>query len=434
MPFTDKQVAALRPRSKRYEKAEPGRTGLRLRVGPAGGKSWTFAYKWRGEAKRLLLGHYPGMGLADAHMALADVKAKLKAGTDPGIQIAAERDAELNAETFDELAEEYIARHAAKMKTGHQDELLLKAEVIPTWRSRKAREITRRDIIKLLDRLEDRGVLVQRNRLAGLLSRVFAFALDRGIVDASPAAGVKRLPEKSRARFLTVEEIRTLWQGLESPELKMIPAVRLAVKFLIATGQRRSEVAGIERSEIDDIQAVWRLPAARAKNGREHIIPLPPLAMHLVAEADKLRVRSEPVRAKRSGRPAYDPEPSPFLFPSWRLGRPLNADALTRGLNNNRAALGLEVMDDVALKAGDSARVHDLRRTFATWHGELGTAPEVLSALLNHAPTHITASVYNRASLLEPRRRAMEVWCAWLERVVSGQPIAENVVRLERRW
>ena len=74
----------------------------------------------------------------------------------------------------------------------------------------------------------------------------------------------------------------------------------------------------------------------------------------------------------------------------------------------------------VKLGVGDAV-LHDLRRTFATWHGEIGTQPEILTALLNHAPTTMTGKVYNRATNLEPKRRAMERWCDWLALVTTGR-------------
>lgn len=427
MPFTDKGIASLKAKTVRYEKAEPGRTGLRIRVSSRGTKTWTFVYRFGGRQVRLDFGTYPQVRVADAHKALAEARAKLQAGKDPGIEIAAAREAERSAETVAELIDEYVARHAANKKSGHQDKLLLHAEVLPTWRDLKAKDITRRDVIKLLDRLEDRGVPIQRNRVASAISRLFTFAIDRGIVEMTPAFRIRRLPEKSRDRFLSTEEINAIWNGLGTSGLQMSATVALATKFLIVVGQRRAEVAGMAWSEVDLAEKVWRLPAERAKNGREHLVPLPPLAMALLEAAQELRVRKKPVRAKRLGRPDYDETPSPWVWPSYHLDKPLNADAITRALNRNREALGLDV------EGPDAARVHDFRRTFATWHGELGTPPEVLSALLNHAPTHITAAVYNRASLLEPRRRAMDVWNTWLERVIAGEKVAENVVRLERR-
>ena len=423
MPFTDKQIAALRPKAERYERKEPGRTGLGIRVTPKGRKSWTFVYRFDGTQKRMVFGTYPRMGLADARVALDEAKRKLERGIDPGLELAEEREAERNAETIADLVEEYLQRHARKVMkptSAQEDERQLNREVVPEWGQRPAKDITRRDIIKLLDRIEDRGSLVMRNRTAGLLSRVFRFAMDRGIVDASPAVGIRRLDEQARDRFLSRGEIQAFWVGLDKAD--MTPQLRVALRFLLVTGQRRAEVAGTLRSEIDDAEALWRLPADRTKNGRPHLLPLPPLAMELVKEADAGRSKPAPARPNRKDRKPYDPTPSPFLFPSTRHGKPIEPAAITRALTRNRELLGI----------GD-ATVHDLRRTFATWHSEIGTPAEVLSALLNHAPITITAQVYDRATNLEPRRNAMQTWCKWLEDVVAGKDVPENVVPLKAR-
>ena len=422
MPFTDRQISAFRSKAQRYEKKESGHSGLGIRISPKGIKTWTFVYRFHGAQKRIMFGIYPKVGLADARIALADAKDKLARDIDPGAIVAEKRQVERDAETVDDLVDEYLERHASKnMKpaTAAEDERLLRREVLPEWSGRRAKDISRRDIIRVLDGIEDRGISVTRNRVASVLSRVFLFAMDRGIVDASPAVGIRRLKEVARDRFLTLEEIRSFWHGLDAAN--MTPSVRTALRFLLITGQRRSEVAGMARTEINDGEHLWRLPAVRTKTGRESLISLPPLAMRLIEEADRHRVRPTPTRPNRKDRKPYDATPSPWLFPSTRHGKPVEPAALTRAWNRNRGELGI----------GD-AHLHDLRRTFATWHGELGTQPEVLSALLNHSPKSITERVYNRASIVEPRRRAMTVWCSWLERVIAGEPVAENVVPLRR--
>ncbi len=421
MPFTDKQIVALKPKAQRYEKKEPGRTGLGIRVTPRGVKTWTFIYRVNGIQKRMVLGTYPPMGVADAHLALASAKEKLRRGLDPGAIVATERKAERDAETTADLVREYIERHAKKnMKpsTAAEDERLLRREVLPVLGDRRAKDVRRRELIHLLDGIEDRGVPVLRNRVAGVLSRLFLFAMDRGIVDASPAVGIRRLEEVPRERFLALDEIRSFWHGLNDAD--MTPVVRNALRLLLVTGQRRSEVAGAARMEIVDAEALWCVPSARTKNGRDNPIPLPPLAMRLVEDIDRHRVRPMPTRPNRKDRAPYDPEPSPYLFPSTRHGKPIEPAALTRALNRNREALGI----------GD-VTVHDFRRSFATWHGEIGTPPEVLSALLNHTAKTITERVYNRATNIEPRRKAMAVWCDWLERVIADKSLDENVTRFD---
>src|SRR5215472_1433654 len=196
MPFTDKQIAALRSKPARYERPEPGRTGLWIRVTPKGEKSWTFRYRLAGKMRRLVFGHYPEMGVAAAHTALAATKQDLEGGMDPAAVIAERRKSERDAETVRELVDEYLIRHARpnmRASTATEDERMLNRDILPEWDGRKVRSITRREVIKLLDGIEDRGAPVIRNRTASLLSRLFRFAEDRGIIDASPASGLRRL-------------------------------------------------------------------------------------------------------------------------------------------------------------------------------------------------------------------------------------------------
>ena len=148
MPFTDKQIIALKPKAQRYERKEPGRTGLGIRVTPRGVKTWTFLYRFGAAQKRMAFGTYPPIGVADAHLALANAKGKLSHGLDPGAIVAGERKAERDAESTTDLVREYVERHCKKnMKpsTAAEDERLLRREVLhvllftPLRRARFAR-------------------------------------------------------------------------------------------------------------------------------------------------------------------------------------------------------------------------------------------------------------------------------------------------------
>ena len=94
---------------------------------------------------------------------------------------------------------------------------------------------------------------------------------------------------------------------------------------------------------------------------------------------------------------------------------------MTCAVVRHRAALGI----------GD-ATVHDLRRSMATWLSELGTPKDLVSALLNHAPKGVTDQHYNQATLLGPKRKAMDTWSAWLERVIAGEQVQEDVIPITR--
>ncbi len=397
MPFTDRQVAALKPKNERYEIREPGRTGLGVRVTPRGEKSWAFMYRFDRKQKRMTLGAYPAMSLSRAHRALAEAKDKLRNGIDPGAELAEAREAERNAETVAELAAEYIERHAKpNIKPDGVKECVrvLTREVLPYIGKLKVRDITRRDLITILDRIADRGSPVMMNRVATLLTGVFRFARDRGLRDDNPASEMRRQKEKARERVLTMEEINALWREMD--RMKGWSVLPLSIKLMHATGQRRGEVVGMRWDEIEE--NIWRLPGERTKNGRENIIPLPPFVLGIISE-----IENHPVRQR-------DNNTSPYLFPAHAPGEHISGQAASKWVIHYRDSLGI-----------NDGTLHDLRRTFATTHGDIGTAPEIISALLNHTPSTITARVYNRAAMIEPRQRAMERYCLWLEHVIGGR-------------
>ena len=427
MPFTDKQVYALRPKKVRYELPEPGRTGLSVRVSPYGIKSWTFRYRFHGEQRRIVFGAYPTHSLADARIQLADAQKQLREGRDPGALIADARHAIRTAHTVEEVVTEYLTRHAFKAMrpaTVKEDRRILEKEILPHWGRRLAKDISRRDIIELLNGIEDRGVYVMRNRVAGVLTRLFFYALNAGIVNGTPAIKLPRLKkignmkvEQARARFLSKDEIRSFWLNVE--KIPISPAMRQALKWLLVTGQRRGEVAGTQRCEIDG--DLWTIPGTRTKNGLEQLLPLPPLALQVLAEADAARIRPQPTRLNRKDRRPYDATPSPWLFPSSRHSQPITPAALTCAVVRHRTALGI----------GD-ATVHDLRRTMATWLGELGIPKDLISALLNHTPKGVTDQHYNKASMLGPKQKALETWSVWLLRVIAGERVEEDVIPISR--
>ena len=162
MRFTDRSIAALKPKVERYEVWEDGRTGFGVRVSPKGRKSWVYMYRFGGKARRMGLGTYPAIGLASARVKHASAKEKLTKGVDPGaLQIERKR-AERGAETVADLIDEYLEKWARPRKrSAAEDERMLRKDVLPIWGARKAKEITRRDVITLLDGVVDRGSPIQ---------------------------------------------------------------------------------------------------------------------------------------------------------------------------------------------------------------------------------------------------------------------------------
>jgi integrase len=400
MRFTDKSINALKSRGERYEVWEDGRTGFGLRVAPSGRKSWLYMFRFAGKARRMTLGVYPEIGLADAGIMLAQAKHKLASGRDPGTEIVDSRKAERQAETVDELFREYLEKYAKPRKrSAHEDERCIEKDVLPYWGSRKAKSITRREGILLLDRIVDRDAPIMANRTLAVVRRVFAFGVDRDILDANPFLGIKPpAKETRRDRVLNDDEIRAFWNGLQSAH--MPESARLAIKLLLTTIQRRGEVVEATWSEFDIPKRIWTISASRTKNGIVHTVPLSEAALELLAAIKK------------------DGDDAKWLFPSPRLkDKPIGRGLINHCLAANREVIGVR-----------NLRPHDLRRTGASQMTAMGIPRLVVGKILNHADREVTG-VYDRHQYDQEKRHALDVWGARLKTIVSGEP-ATNVVLL----
>lgn len=396
--FTDKFIAALKPRAQRYEVWEG--SGFGVRVSPRRIKSWVWLYRFKDKPRRVTLGTYPAMGLADARLALAKARKRLEQGEDPGAKLVADRKAERQAETVAELAEEYLERWARPNKrSAAEDERVLRKDVLPNWGRRKAKDINRRDVIALLDRIVERGAPIQANRTFAVVHRVFSWAISRDLLTVNPAQGVRRPGrEASRDRVLAFDEIERLWSGLDAA--RMSQSVRLALRFMLATAQRKGEVVRAEWSEIQD--GVWVIPQEKAKNRQGHRLPLPPLALSLLD------------LAKASARG------SRWVFPSSRSEMSVTGAAVHHALRANLSKLGLADLTP-----------HDLRRTAASHMTSMGVSRLVVAKILNHVERGVTA-VYDRHGYDREKSEALEAWGRRLEEIVAGRGAkrAPNVVRL----
>src|SRR5215472_10940201 len=133
MRFTDKGIAALRPKGDRYEAWEDGRSGFGVRVAPSGRKSWLYMYRFDGKARRMTLGAYPAIPLATARVKFAEAKRKLDHGEDPGALAKAEKVADRGANTVRQLVDEYLARSAKGLDSYREIKRILERDVVPTW-------------------------------------------------------------------------------------------------------------------------------------------------------------------------------------------------------------------------------------------------------------------------------------------------------------
>jgi integrase len=394
--FTDKFVQSLKPRESRYEVYEGG--GFAIRVSPAGGKTWIWFYRFEGRHRRLTLGEYPTLGLADTRVKLAAARKLLECGIDPGERELQQKRTERAAETVVEVAEAYIEKWARPRKrSASEDERILRKDVIPVWRSRKAKDIARRDVIAMLDKIVDRGAPIAANRTLAVVRRMFGWALSRDLIQANPCAAIKApAKENRRDRVLTTEEIAGFWRALDDPATPISLQIRLALRLQLISAQRKGEVINAEWRDFDIAQGIWTIPGEKAKNGLPHRVPLSPLAR---AVLDAI------------------PEPhSGWLFPSPRGNGPVGGQSVDHAMHRNHDVLGI-----------GGATPHDLRRSAASYMTSVGVSRLVVSKVLNHAETGVTA-VYDRHSYDVEKRAALDAWSKRLEEIIGAHLNCTNRV------
>lgn len=360
--------------------------GLMLRVFRSGKKTWYFRWWAQGKKRAERLGHYPAMDRRRALAAAERLKAGRVLGTDPAVA----REAQKGAETFADLADEYLARHAVNKKSYADDLRILKHDLLPYLGKLKAAEITRRDVIKTLDLIYDRGAKVQCNRTATLLNTIFKVGVAREVVKSNPCDGATKHPggvEKARVRVLFEPEIKAAWGACEG--LYLGDAARL----LLLTGARVSEVMDLEWRELDLIKGTWLLPAERSKNKKPHSVPLVGQALEILRRLEAAEHR-DPIR----------------VFPGVTKG---TIATLKRHL---RKATG-----------SFDWYLHDLRRTVATNLIEIGVREIVVSKLLNHSARGVTGVVYIQHPYDQEKRAALAAWGRRLDEIVTGRAAAKVI-------
>ena len=377
--LTERLLSKLEP----GEHADGKVAGLTFRVRETGGKSWAYRYRVGGRLRRLSLGSYPALGLANARIAARAHRKAVSLGRDP----AEEKSQYRIADTFGELAERFIEQWSKPRKrTWKEDRSNLDNLVLPAWRHRPAKEIARRDVRELLEKIAARRP-VGVNRVRALISKVFNYGMSVDVVEYNPVTGTIPQPEKARDRVLNEDEVRTLWAATE-PGDGMLPAMSARIRLQLVTAQRGGEVNTIRWSDIDT-NAIWTIPAERAKNGLAHRVPLSSLALELI---DAM------------------PRTSTYALKGARGARQIREAVATIGL--------------------EDFRPHDLRRTAASFMASIGVPRVVIGKILNHVERDITA-VYDRHGYDREKRGALERWALELGRIVGSRTQAQ-VVELRR--
>ena len=405
MKLTDAKIKGLKA-AKRYVEWDDGLSGLGVRVSPTGKRSFVFMYRYQGKSRMMTLGTYPRLTLADARYKASQAKEKVCKEIDPGLEQTEKRIAEGEAYTIKNLVDEYLEKHARqKKKSWREDERILEKDIVSSWGRKKAKSITRREIVVLLDEIKERaeakgGTGIQANRTLALIRKMFNFGVARSIIETSPCVSIEYpVKENRRDRVLSEVEVRKFWTRLD--QAKMSEGTKLALKLMLVTIQRKGEIAAIELADLDLHLKWWTLPKQKSKNNLPHRVPLTSMALEIIKEATALAGESK------------------WLFPSARSEKHLTEQAIDRAVRNNRDVFEI-----------DHFTPHDLRRSGASHSTSAGISRFLIKKILNHADRDITG-VYDLHSYDREKRQALETWERKLMSILTGKS-SDKVIPLKR--
>jgi integrase len=404
-----KTIESTKPESRRTAYTIRGERGLRLVVHSTGRKVWFSVYqlgsgaslkrKWREIG--LFSTHENGWTLAKACEENRRVQGQVSKGVNPE-----------SAQTFSELFGAWLEDHAKKKLARWRDEeARYHLHLEKPLGAKRLEEIERKDIREVRDVVLERAGPIQSNRTVALFNRVMNWAVNEDRAKYNPAAQLKKVgEEKRRERVATNDELAGLWAelgrplsvdhtegGLTEADLKAAVAVRRAIKLLIATGQRRGEVIGMMKSELDlsNDEAWWTLPGGRTKNRLPHRVFLTKTAVEILHKAIEASGESE------------------FVFPSVKAKGSIRPDAVTKQLQRMCKKISPRIR---------GIGPHDLRRTIGTTMRKLGISVEDRSHVFNHvsgAKAKVTSWNYDAGEHDDEKRRALEKWDSALRQIVG---------------
>ena len=410
--LTDRTIRDAKPKPSVYRLRDANVVcrGFGVAVAPSGKKTFFLSYTSPedGKRKQVAIGQFPALSLKEARLKAGALREKVNEGQDPAVEKKRAIDARLEQRalgTLGDLIDLYVADLEIDGKRAAVEVKRIKEKNIPSaLLERPAHQITKEDVLDTLTPIAQRGALVHCDNVRAYLRAAFELGLNaesmtrwRGQaakfnLQHNPVATVKKtVSRKPRGmRALSRDEVRQVWHSdnLTAPML-------LALKFLLATGQRVEEVLHATWAEFDLGQMVWIIPGerrkTRGKTSEPHIVPLTDFHLQLLDEIKR-----------ETGHDTY-------LFPAQGGATPRRYDVLTNAVRKYVAASGMV-----------SFSPRDIRRTFKTLSGSMGISLEMRNRLQGHAMTDVGSIHYDRYDYLTEKRAAMAAWTSDLTEIVKG--------------
>ncbi len=364
--------------------------GLALLIHPNGSKYWTYRYRYLGKEKSLSLGVYPEVTLAEARSKHGEARKVVKEGQDPSeTRKAIKRQAIISADNnFEVVGREWVEAKSAVWSPRYTEFLKKRLEIdlFPSLGSRPIKDITAPELLSVVRIIEKRGALELANRALQYCGQIFMYGIATGRADRNPATDLKgALKTHVKKNYAHLKEI-------ELPEfLKKLEAydgnlqTKLAVKLLMLTFVRTTELRAATWDEIDLDKAEWRIPAERMKMRRGHIVPLSTQAVLILKELKLLNGQWK------------------YVFP--------NPHKPIKHMSENAVLYALYRMGYHNRTTG-----HGFRHTASTILNESGLFKgDAIERQLAHVQGNKVRGAYNHAEYLPERKKMMQWWADYLD-------------------
>ncbi|EKT4485773.1 MULTISPECIES: tyrosine-type recombinase/integrase [Shewanella] len=390
--LTDTKLRNLKPRDKLYKVND--RDGLYVAVTPAGSISFRYNYSIHGRQETITFGRYGvgGITLAEARERLGEAKRMVADGKSPAKEKARDKARVKGAETFGAWAEKWLRGYQMADSTRDMRRSIYVRELETKFGNQKLTEITHEDLRALTDTIVERGAPATAVHAREIVLQVYRWATERGQKVENPAdlvrpASIARF--EPRDRTLTPAEIGLMYRYME--KVGTTPSIRAAVKLLLLTMVRKSELTNATWSEINFSEALWTIPKERMKRRNPHLVFLSRQAMDILIALKTFAGGSD------------------YIFPSR-----YDSDAPMSSATMNRV---MDLTYKAAQKEGQSLSKfgpHDLRRTASTLLHEAGYNTDWIEKCLAHEQKGVRA-VYNKAEYREQRASMLQDWADMID-------------------
>ena len=394
--LTDIKVRNFKPKDKLYRRADSH--GLTIEINPNGSKLWRHRYRYNNKATMMSLGHYPEVSLLDARQQRDNNKQQLKKGVNPR---RVQSSSSITKPTFKDMFNKWIDSKKGDWTSGYVEDTIQRANnyLMPILSNLPVEDIKSPDMRNLLLKIQDTGKLDMLKKVKGISNGVFGYSVGMGVIDVNPVRDLpndifKKIPVKHYVTITDPREIAGLLDKLQKyhGSYEVSKALKLAPHLLL----RPSELSGLLWSEIDFDEKLIRIGANRMKMKRIHLVPLSKQMLALFQALSK----------RDAG--------SPYVFPSARdISKPITPDSLRNAIRN----MGI---------GKDEFTTHSFRSMASTRLNELDYKGDVIEIQLSHAQKDKIRSAYNHAEYLPERKKMMQDWSNYLDKLQNKTPLSPS--------